>query len=247
MREDFYGWRAKLGLIYPAPGWVMEPEFYAMSPQGVITLTTRVAFNTATVEGLQQVGPLSVEAARLLADIPVDAFVLGCTSGSFVNGAAYNRALIAQMQEATGGIPCTTTASAVVEALRSFGVNKVVIATPYVDEVNEKAQAFFAEEGITTLNIQGLGYSAEPDIDGTSLDRVYRFAKKVDTQDAEALLLLCTGLRTIPVLDALETDLGKPVISAIQASFWHTLRLAGVQEEVEGFGSLLTRKKLHVY
>ena len=24
----------KIGLIYPAPGWVMEPEFYAMSPPG---------------------------------------------------------------------------------------------------------------------------------------------------------------------------------------------------------------------
>ena len=239
MREDLYGWRAKLGLIYPSPGWVMEPEFYAMSPKGVITLTTRVSLDAATVEGLQQIGPLSIEAARFLADVPVDSFVLGCTSGSFVNGATYNRELIVKMQEATGGIPCTTTASAVAEALKFLQVNKVAIATPYVDEVNEKAQAFFAEEGIETLNIRGLGYTQEPDIDGTSLDYVYRFGKKVDTKDAQALLLLCTGLRTIPVLDALEIDLGKPVISAIQASFWHTLRLAGVQEKIEGFGSLL--------
>lgn len=239
MREDLYGWRAKLGLVYPSPGWVMEPEFYAMSPKGVITLTTRVSFNTTTVEGLQQVGPQSIEAARLLADVPVDSLVLGCTSGSFVNGAAYNRELIAKMQEATGGIPCTTTASAVAEALKFMQINKVAIATPYVDEVNEKAQAFFAEEGIETLNLKGLGYTREPDIDGTSLDRVYRLGREVDTQGAQALLLLCTGLRTVPVLDALETDLGKPVISAIQASFWHTLRLAGVQEKIDGFGSLL--------
>lgn len=239
MREDLYGWRAKLGLVYPAPGWVMEPEFYAMSPKGVITLTTRVSLNTTTVEGLQQVGPSSVEAARYLATVPVDSLVLGCTSGSFVNGAAYNRELIAKMREATGGIPCTTTASAVAEALKFLQVNKVAIATPYADEVNVKAKAFFSEEGIETLTIQGLGYTQEPDIDGTSLDRVYRFGKKVNTKDAQALVLLCTGLRTIPVLDALETDLGKPVISAIQASFWHTLRLAGVEEKVVGFGSLL--------
>ncbi len=239
MREDLYGWRAKLGLVYPSPGWVMEPEFYAMSPKGVITLTTRVSFNTTTVEGLQQVGPQSIEAARLLADVPVDSLVLGCTSGSFVNGAAYNRELIAKMQEATGGIPCTTTAGAVVAALKSLGLNKVAVATPYEGEVNEKAQAFLAEEGIETTNLQGMGYIYDADIDSQSLDKVYRFAKKADTRDAQALVLLCTGLRTVPVLEALEADLGKPVISAIQASFWHCLRLAGVQEKTEGFGSLL--------
>ncbi len=42
MKDFSYGARAKIGLIYPAQGWVMEPEFYAMSPEGVITCTTRV-------------------------------------------------------------------------------------------------------------------------------------------------------------------------------------------------------------
>jgi maleate cis-trans isomerase len=42
------------------------------------------------------------------------------------------------------------------------------------------------------------------------------------------------------VLEALEQDLGKPVLSSASAMMWHALRLAGVGKPIEGFGRLLT-------
>ena len=33
--RDYYGWRARIGLIYLASSTVMEPELYAMAPAGV--------------------------------------------------------------------------------------------------------------------------------------------------------------------------------------------------------------------
>ena len=38
--DDIYGWRARIGLIYMASSWVMEPEFHAMAPPGVTIHTT---------------------------------------------------------------------------------------------------------------------------------------------------------------------------------------------------------------
>ena len=67
---------------------------------------------------------------------------------------------------------------------------------------------------------------------------VYRLARDADRPEADALFLSCTNFRTIGVIAALERDLGKPVVSAIQASFWHCLRLAGVGGGVEGYGGL---------
>ena len=58
--------------------------------------------------------------------------------------------------------------------------------------------------------------------------------------DADAVLLSGTGLPTVGVLEMLERDLGKPVISSNQASLWRALRMAGVREPVAGFGRLLT-------
>ena len=46
-----YGGRAKIGLIYPAMGWVMEPEFNAMAPKGVSIQTTRVMNGSTDKEG----------------------------------------------------------------------------------------------------------------------------------------------------------------------------------------------------
>ncbi len=41
------------------------------------------------------------------------------------------------------------------------------------------------------------------------------------------------------VLETLERDLGKPVISSNQASLWQALRMAGVREAIPCFGRLL--------
>jgi maleate isomerase len=45
----------------------------------------------------------------------------------------------------------------------------------------------------------------------------------------------------VAILDALEQDLGRPVVSANQASLWHCLRAAGVRTAVEGYGSLMRK------
>jgi maleate cis-trans isomerase len=49
-----------------------------------------------------------------------------------------------------------------------------------------------------------------------------------------------TGLPTLPVLQLLEQDLGKPVISSASAMMWLALRVAGVVQPIPGYGRLLT-------
>jgi maleate isomerase len=70
-------------------------------------------------------------------------------------------------------------------------------------------------------------------------ERAYQLARQANTPDAEAVLLSGTGLPTLGVLDTLEQDLKKPVLSSNQASLWQALHLAGVQQAITGFGSLL--------
>jgi maleate isomerase/arylmalonate decarboxylase len=65
-------------------------------------------------------------------------------------------------------------------------------------------------------------------------------ARLADKEDAEAVFLSGTGLPTLPVLELLEQDLGKPVISSASAMMWQALRLAGVRQPIPGYGRLLT-------
>lgn len=87
-----YGGRAKIGLIYPAMGWVMEPEFTAMAPKGVSIQTTRVMNGSTDKEGLNDLIIAGTkQAASLLAAIPTDILMFGCTSASFCNGVEYEK------------------------------------------------------------------------------------------------------------------------------------------------------------
>ena len=45
--KSHLGWRARIGLIYPARGVVMEPECYAMAPEGVSISVSRIASTLA--------------------------------------------------------------------------------------------------------------------------------------------------------------------------------------------------------
>jgi len=77
------------------------------------------------------------------------------------------------------------------------------------------------------------------DIYAENEERAYLLARKADATGADAVLLSGTGLPTVAVLETLERDLGKPVISSNQASLWQALRMAGVREAIPGFGRLL--------
>lgn len=241
MKDFSYGSRAKIGLIYPAPGWVMEPEFYKMSPEGVITCTTRISLLETNVEQLSDIGRQAIESARLLSQAPVDVIALGCTSGSFIGGSNYDEELIGQMKIASGGITCITTSTAVINALQSLGVKKLAVATPYIEEVNEKGKSFLEENGFEVISITGLNLLYDSEIDNQSLETVYNLAKTVDRKEAEAVVILCTGIRSIGILEYLEEALEKPVISAIQSTFWHSLRISGVKDKIKGYGSLLEK------
>lgn len=242
MRPDGYGWRAKIGLIYIASSVVMEPEMYAMAPPGCSFHTARIPLARVAVDALADLGAdeaPAFEAARLLAMAPLDCIVFACTSGSFVGGPGYDEALIRRLEAVTGGIPVTTTTTAVVAGLRALGARRLAVATPYPDDVNRRLRAYFEAVGFEIVSLEGLGCREDREIGAQEPETVYRLAKRVDRPAAEAVFISCTNFRTAAVLAALEEDLGKPVVSANQASLWHALRLAGVQAPVEGYGQLL--------
>src|SRR5262249_58628852 len=77
------------------------------------------------------------------------------------------------------------------------------------------------------------------DIYAEKEERAYQLARQADAPEADAVLLSGTGLPTVAVLETLERDLGKPVVSSNQASLWQALRIAGVRESIAGYGRLL--------
>ncbi len=239
--RDHVGWRARIGLVYMASSIVMEPECYAMAPEGVSIHTARIHLPTVTEDGLRAMmegGPLE-DAATLLGYAPLDSALFGGTSASFLDGGTYDATVIARMKAKMGGdLPVTTSSTAAALALAKLGARKITFTGPYNAAVTGRGRRFFEQRGFEVLDAFGLGIEGDHAIGNVPLEEVYRFVKKVALPGSDAVFISCTNFRTVGALDALEADLGIPVVSSIQASFWHALRLAGVRDRMQGFGSL---------
>lgn len=235
------GYRARIGLIYIASAYAMDVEFQTMAPVGVTTHTTRVKLaddpSHFTLEDLEALEGRILEATSTIGQAPLQAIAFGCTSGSFAKGPLYDEQLRAKMTE-IASVPCTTTSHAVVQALQALQVKKIAIATPYTEALNDLAASYFTENHFHITNMSGLGLMDDYQISNLDDETIYQMAKQVDTDDAEAIFISCTGLHTIPFIEYLEKDLGKPVITSNQATFWHTLRLSGIKDSLTAYGVL---------
>jgi maleate isomerase len=82
------------------------------------------------------------------------------------------------------------------------------------------------------LYAHGMGFAQQ-------IAPLYEQVRAACPDDADGVLLAGTGFRCVGLIEALEQDLGRPVVTANQASLWHGLRQAGVRPAVEGYGALL--------
>ena len=237
-----YGYKARIGLIVPSTNTTNEPEWWKMAPEGVSIHTSRVLLlGKADVESYQRMADSLDRAAEELATAEVDVLAYGCTSGSFICPMSQ---LLDKMR-AHSHTPVTAAAGAVAAALRTLGVRKVAMGTPYVDFVNQAEVAFLAAYGIEVVSMHGLnlgetqeerrGHGRVPP------EAVYRMARLIDRDDAEAIFLSCTNLATLDVIAQIERDLGKPVVTSNQACFWACLRLIDLRIPVFGYGELLEK------
>ena len=232
----YYGWRGKIGLIFPAPGAAPELEFNKYRPEGVSIFTTRVLFDAVTPAGLKAMGDRVVEAAKLLSWAEPDVIVFCCTTGSLIGGYGYDQELIGRMEEASGARALTTT-TAVVQGLRALGSQKLVVSTPYSDEVNEAERKFLVDSGFDVLKIKGLGYLDPKLMPKVTIDMMYRLNREVICPEADTLFVSCTGLGILDGVPLYESDSGLKTISSNQASIWAALRALGIRDDL-GLGSL---------
>ena len=103
--------------------------------------------------------------------------------------------------------------------------------------MNERLKMFLEGSGLDVLHMRGLNKLGG--IEDIPPDDIRRLVLRlVDRPDADGVFVSCTSMRTASIIDPLEAAIGKPVVSALQATVWETLRLAALWRDTPGLGRL---------
>ncbi len=236
--------RARLAVLVPAGNPTVEPELYRMAPRSATIHFARLdapAGDPGATDGMEErtLGYLdSLPAAtRSLAALRPAVVALSHTAVSYLTGFEREPALLDRLHALTG-TRAFTAARAIVAALRHLGVHRLALATPYPDAISAAGRVYWESAGFEVV--------AHCQLDGVANiyeeteERAYTLGRAADAPGAEAVLISGTGLPTAGIVERLENDLGKPVVTSQAATLWQALRLAEVDDRVRGYGRLLS-------
>lgn len=234
-----YGSRAKLGYLIPSVNLAAECQFPAMAPQGVSLHFTRLKLVNANPEELRRMADGLEPAVELLKDAGVTSITFHCTAVT-TSAPGMDEKLIQRIQKASG-LPATATGRAIVTALNTLKAKKLVLITPYPKHVNDKEEAFLRANGFDVLENWAEGINDGLAMFAADAQLWKRRALEHRREDADAYFISCAQIKSPEIVEELERELGRPVITSNTAAFWHSLRLSGVEDRIQGFGRLLAQ------
>jgi maleate isomerase len=230
----------RIGLLVPSSNSTIEVEFYRALPSDVTLHVARCFLTKIEPASIARLTEDIDREAEYLASADVDVVVLGATAPSFLRGKGYDQELIARLTKASGK-PATTTSTALLAALDALGLKKVALSTAFKSEVNDIAIKFLSDNGLEVVASSGLGMVDNLQVGRLPPQTAIDAVRAVDNSEAQAVVLACTNWQSMAVLQELEDELGKPVLSTSQMTLWHALKLAGYPAGVKGFGNLLAQ------
>lgn len=234
-----HGWRARIGLLVPAVNNTMERELWSLVPEGVTVSTARIACEReGTADTLREMEHEGKAACERVIMAEPHVVLFGCTSASFYQGAAWNAQFQKDLAE-VASVPAISTTGAMAECLRRSNVRKVDVITPYVETTNERLRRYLESEGIEVANLGTFDMLDMFDHARIQPSDVYQKVKETVSDESDAVFIACTQVRGLEVVDLLERDLGKPVFSANQASFWKAFDTLGIDPQLDEYGSLM--------
>ncbi|MBV9577285.1 MAG: hypothetical protein JO057_01710 [Chloroflexi bacterium] len=177
--------------------------------------------------------------SRLLGTARVELVILAQTSASLFAD-DYDDAVTQRMQTAAG-VPALTSAQAVGQAVRALGVRRIAIVSPYSEEVNRRAGAYFqAKHGLEIVAVEGFGATDAYEIAQLGPELARAAFGRVDQPAIEAFVVPGGNFPTLSATPGWEQEFGKPVVTTNNASFWAVLRALGdADSRVPGLGQLL--------
>lgn len=229
----------RIGLVALSNDYISERDFMNMRPNDDVVVYTSRLSNApdCSVRSLRKMAPRITEATSLLVpDGRLDVVAFSCTSGTAVMGFATIQELI---HAGRPGVSCSSPLTASIDGLNQFGARRIAVLTPYTDDINKVLSHRITETGKEIIAFTSFDISDNELMAKLTPESIVQAAIEIDTSNADALFISCTAIRAVEVIEEIEQKIKKPVITAVQALFWQSLRLSGYEKPIPGYGMLL--------
>jgi len=235
-----YGLRARIGHVAPSRGDTLVYEFYKIFSEGFMILNTTGSVRQLVDGDFEKQLERIEEAVQDLVENQCDSIIF---SGSplFTRLPFGSDRQLGQKLSDKFGVPVAAGLTAEVEALKAMNCKKLVVGTPYPEELNDRLKRHLEASGLEVLQIAGYGVRKNADLTDLPVHASYKIAKRLYAKagDADGVFIACPRWPTLPDVELLEQEIKKPVVTSSLACIWYAMKLIDVKENVRGFGRLM--------
>lgn len=231
-------WKARIGYLSPSV-FEIPSEWSTILPPGFTLVSTGLNVRAHTPEEFDRAIESLESSLSVFVAEEADCILLAGITLAVQRGYRAEEELVARLTQRLG-FPVSTSLRANAEALRHVGAKKIVIATAYLERINEALRRYFEDAGFEVPGIRGLDVSRPVEQAKLPEEASYRVARGLFEEHPQADAVLIHGRwRSLAHVEKLEGEIGRPVVSSTAASLWWALRALGMRLPIEGFGKIL--------
>lgn len=245
---DVLGWKKKFGVLGPSTNTVVQPDFDDMRVKGVtnhysriLTPNSQAISNETFLAGTTKISEGVLDAVRSVMTCSPDYLVMGMSAVTFYDGIAGADAFVKKVEDESG-IKISVGSHATSAALNAYGnIKKIAFVSPYYPVANAEVKNYFEECGFEVVRdicLQCPSWTAIAEVPEDHLRTLIR--EKLNGDDVDAIVQVGTNLSMVRLAAEAEAWLGKPVIAINTATYWHALRANNINDQMTGFGRLLS-------
>ena len=228
----------RIGLIALGSDFRIEKDFNnVIYGKDIDLYVNRIhCYNPLTNETLAKMADDITEVTSdILPDQKIDCVAYGCTSGTVAAG---YEVIKTKINAAKPEAKVTTPITSAIKALKKLNIKKISVFTPYTKTINDTVLNYFKDQNITVNSLTYFDIASDLDIGKVEEEHLFDVLSKIDLSESEALFVSCTALPVLSIIDKLEKELNKVVLSSNQTLIWDALNLVGNKNIVKGYGKI---------
>ena len=231
-----------IGLISPNLSEDTLVDVYKIFPAGIRIEGRPLNVGKFTDDEFHRAEEAFSELVRDLARHPLDFLMVTGELFLSYKGPGSDREILNLVKRITP-VPASTVLTSVVKGCQAVGLKRVVMATPFPEDQDERLVKFLAHDGIEVVAFKGLGCPNSHVIWDLPPKTGYDLATSLLRQhpDVDGVYMPCNKWRIVSVIDRIEKESGKPVVTNTQAWVWEALRTMGIKDRIPGYGRLLNQ------